>query len=163
MVRVVEQDHVSRAERSRRTSGDSLRGGEPAPVLAPARPQERLQAALADGLKTCLRVDAERWAVEVRVASDHLDRSVQVAFNCGDRESGLNVVAVPMDRKLVAASFDLGSELRPALELLGDDEEDRVRARRVEEVENPRRPLRVRPVVERQRRLWPIEAPGDAG
>jgi len=163
MVRVVEQDHVSRAERSRRTSGDSLRGGEPAPVLAPARPQERLQPAFADGLKTCLRVDAERRAMEVRVASDHFDRSVQVAFNRGDREAGLNVVAVPMDRKLVAASFDLGSELRPALELLGDDEEDRVRARRVEEVENPRRPLRVRPVVERQRRLWPIEAPGDAG
>src|SRR5204862_5976017 len=128
LVGVVKQDHIAGSEVARRASCDPLRRGEPAPVLAPAGPQQRLHAQFACRAQPGLAVDPERGAVEAALA-DHLDRSVQVGFNCIPGETEVHAVAVAMDRHLVAAPFDLCDEFREALALFADEEEDGLRAR----------------------------------
>ena len=59
-------------------------------------------------------------------------------------------MAVPVQSDGVAGRRHLGEQRGPALDLLSDDEERRVRARAREHVEDRRCSLRMRPVVERQ-------------
>ena len=83
MVGVVEQDHVAGAERPRSAPSDPLGSGEAAPVLAPARPQERFEPGIARGVEPGARVDAERRPVEARMATDDADRAGEVVANGG--------------------------------------------------------------------------------
>src|SRR5207244_9603662 len=60
-------------------------------------------------------------------------------------------VPVAMDADLVAGGGYLGCELRPALDLLADEEERRPHVCPLERGEHGARPLWMWPVVERQR------------
>ena len=157
MVGVVKKDHVAGLQVARRASRDALRRRELAPVLAPAGPEEWLHAALPDGSQSRFAVDAERGPMEPALADD-FDGAAQVGLNCGNGEPGHHSVAVTVDPHFMAAPFHLGCEIREALALLADQEEDRLGARLVEGVEDRRRALRVRPVIERERRERPVEA-----
>src|SRR5947208_722205 len=107
MVGVVEQDHVAGLQVPRSARRDALRGRELAPVLAPTAPEERFEVLFAGCFEACTRVDAERRAVEGRVAGDCLLRSPQVVLDRGFREPGLDLVAVAVDADLVASCGDL--------------------------------------------------------
>ena len=65
---------------------------------------------------------------------------------------------IAVDADLVTAVGDLLCELGEATDLLADEEEDRLLAGRLEQIENGGRPLGMRTVVEGQRRLGPVEA-----
>jgi hypothetical protein len=132
MVGVVQQDHVARTEVARRASGDALRRRELAPVLAPARPQQRLEAELARSAQPGARVDAERRAMEARPAADDLQCALDVGPYGRPALAGLHPMAVAVDADLVTASSDLGRNVRVALDLLADEEEDGPRVRGVE-------------------------------
>ena len=58
---------------------------------------------------------------------------------------------VAVHRDLVPRRRDLGGERREPLDLLADEEERRRHAEAREQLEHGRRPLRMRPVVERER------------
>src|SRR6476646_12043204 len=120
MVSVVEQDHVAWPEVARRTPRDAPGRRELAPVLAPARPQQRLQAELARDAQAGVRVDPERGAVVARRSSDQVDCALDVGAHGRGRLPELDVVAVAMDADLVPARGHFGGDLRVALHLLAD-------------------------------------------
>src|SRR4051794_1868749 len=152
MVGVVEKDHVAGPDVARSPRSDALRCRQLAPVLAPARPEQRLEVAVAGGAQAGTAVEPERRAVVAALAYD-FDCALQIGFDRGPWESRLDPVAEAVDAHLVAAAIDLGRDVRVALDLLTDEEEDRLDAGVVEGVEHRRCALRVRPVVEGKRRL----------
>src|SRR3954447_8739406 len=97
MVGVVKQDHVAGSQVARGTRRDAAGRRELAPVLPPARPQERLQTELARDVEARARVDPERWAVELRAAPDRLQRALEVRADGVGTETCLHPVAVAVD------------------------------------------------------------------
>ena len=95
--------------------------------------------------------------------ADHLDRQFQVALNGITGQPGVDAVAVAVDGQLVATALDLGGDLRVALDLFADEEEDRLGAGRIKDIEDGGSALRMRPIVEGERRMRPVEAKRNAG
>lgn len=57
-IRIVQEDHVARADVPARQSGNPAGRGEPPPILAPAGPEERLQTGRPSGIEPGGTVDA---------------------------------------------------------------------------------------------------------
>lgn len=96
-------------------------------------------------------------------AADHLDGALEVVSDGVSGEAELHTMPVAVDRDLVPAPLDLGGDVRIALDLLADQEEDRFGACVIERIEHARGPLRMRAVVEGERRLRPVETKRYAG
>jgi hypothetical protein len=82
---------------------------------------------------------------------DRLEGAIQVATELIGAEPQLEAVAVAVDRHHVTLARDLQSQLRPALDLLADQEERRSVSRAREEIEDRRCPFWMGTVIERQR------------
>src|SRR3954453_14899788 len=102
MVGVVEKDHVAGPDVARSPRSDALRCRELAPVLAPARPEQRLEVAVAGGTQAGAAVGPERRPGVAPLADD-LDCALQVGFDSGAWEPRLDSVAEAVDSHLVPA------------------------------------------------------------
>jgi hypothetical protein len=149
--RVVQQDDHAIRQIADHEVGDPVRA-DVFPVLAPRGPVDRLQAGLHAGFVGGSREASVRRTLHGRSDAggleDRLDRLPEIHGRVLDLGVLGVVVAVGLD--LVMARNDLLGQLRVRLHLLADQEEGAADLHLVESVEDGRRGVRVRTVVERE-------------
>ncbi len=113
-VRIVQENHVARVDLSHRSRRDPRGRGEAAPVLAPARPQQRLEPRLARPRPDRRRCRSRRAggagaAARPTRGGDRLDPPREVLRDRPRAQPELEAVAVAVQRDQMARGRDLAA------------------------------------------------------
>lgn len=128
VVGVVEEDDIAGAQFSaRRPSHDLLRGCPSAPILAPARPEQRRKAGFAGCAQACPGVNAQGRPVQDRGCPggvlDRATRASQVVSHCTSAQAQLDSMSIAVERGGVSTRDDCGRDVRMPVDLLAHEEE----------------------------------------
>lgn len=151
---LVQQDDGSRLQTSF-DSGDEPAGGRAAAVTTPHRPAYAVKLAEGQGAGEQHMFDADGGTKESRTNSQsEQKREGMVEFTREPSRRGapesVSRMRVRVMSNLMAATRDLGDEMRPFFGLFTDDKKGGARAMMIQQIEDARGVMFVRAIVDRQ-------------